>query len=240
MDFQTEPQFYELSYYIPRIHISVTENDVKDVINTTTFDINYYTSVKLNTPSRIDFVEIPNNSHFKAAFVYHEFFDTQGIELAKKVEYLIKVNSDDNVNKNSQNKKLNLKINCSILTPNNPNAYWILLPNHNKLSENGKLMADQLKSIGDNIVYMLYILSHGNVIIPSEIDIPLEEENVKYLTPSENENYIASKLENAIQTKEQLENLIIQNNLLLPNDLDILYRFEYENDVINTYLFSNK
>lgn len=235
MDFQSETQYYELSYYIPRIHISVTENDVKEVLNRITFDVNHYTSVKLNTPSRIDFVEIPNNPHFKAAFVYHEFFDIQGIELAKKVEYLIKVYSDDNANKNSQNKQLNLKINCGILTPNNPNAYWILLPNHNKLSDSGKLMADQLKSIGDDIVYMLYILSHANVIIPSEIDIPLEEDNNKYLTPSENENHIASKLENALQTKEKLEKLIIQNNLLLPYDLDILYRFDYEDDVINTY-----
>jgi hypothetical protein len=221
--------YYELSYYIPRIHNSITENDIKRVISNTNFD-NYRT---LPTPTRIDFNEITNNKYFKSAFVYHDCYNKQDIEIAKKVKLLIqRLSNNDN---NQELSNLNLKISCSLVTPNNPNAYWILLPNHNHLTLKAKMMADILKDIGSNVCTLLYILAYANVHIPNDIELSLEEKTNNILTPEENEYLIADKLQKAIDCEEKLENLVIQNNLILPEDLKVLYLFENEEDVINIY-----
>lgn len=219
---------FELSYYIPRIHMSVTENDVKRVINNVQFGVHGI----LPSPTRVDFNQIPNNKHFKSAFVYHLCTNQKDINAAKNVEQIIKSLSNKETDKQSQ---LNLKVNCGIITPNNPNAYWILLPNYNQLSENAKYMADELKEVGEEVCSLLYILAYSGVAIPSDIELYMEDKPTSQLSVQENENLIAEKLQNAFETKEKLEKLVLKNNLILPEDLNVLYMFDHEYDVITTY-----
>lgn len=216
---------YEVSYFIPRIHKSVSEYDIKFVLMNTEHD----TIKMLPFPTRIDFADIPNNKYFKSAFVYHKCENIEDIKIGKEFENLIKLHSNVET-------KQNFKINCGILTPNNPNAYWILLPNNNYLTMRAKYMTDELKDIGEIITSMLYILSHYNVAIPENIELYLEDNKpIVKLTPNENENFIAEKLYNALKTEEKLLKLMILNNLPLPKDLDLLYKFNGEEDVILTY-----
>lgn len=223
----TVEQYFELSYYIPRIHVSVTESDIRYVL----MNILHEPFSSLPFPSRIDINEIPNNKHFKSAFIYHECYDEEEIKSGKYIDQLIKNSSNSTSNQNE-----NFKINCGILTPNNPNAYWILLPNYNQLTKYAKYMTDELKEIGDEICTLLYILSYSNVDIPINIDLYLDDSRpTTILSSQENEQFIAEKLQNAFQTKEKLENLARTYHLILPKDLSILYKFEKEDDVIVTY-----
>ena len=220
--FATNKENYELSYYIPRIHVSVTESDIRYIL----MNISCEPLSLLPFPSRIDIIEIPNNKHFKSAFVYHDCNNKDEIQIGKYIENIIKTSASN---------QSNLKINCGVLTPSNPNAYWIILPNQNKLTKYAKLMTDELKEVGNEVTTLLYILAYSHVDIPNNIDLSFEDKPVLNLNSQENENLIAEKLQNALKTKQNLEQLAIYNHLILPKDLTILYKFDKENDVILTY-----
>ena len=68
-----------VSFYIPRVALNHTEESVNLVF--------YY--MKIGDVKRVDFVEIPNNTNAKSAFVHFSYYYNQTIEDSHKSHHNI-------------------------------------------------------------------------------------------------------------------------------------------------------
>lgn len=212
-----------ITFYIPRLHNSVTEEDVQDILiqnfanevykydTELADDVYEYLSFK-ESFQRIDFKPIQNNQFFKTAFIYM----TPYMKMTPE-EYNKKINDEKNVidSKNNgiqiakdvntfllqrETSKTPLKIEFFINENNNKKCFWMLLPNRNPLTTEQKEITDDIGVVTNSIMELLFEFAMNDVCIPSTID-------TDYVINPTNEDYrLQTTNGNPVEiTKELLE-----------------------------------
>jgi hypothetical protein len=174
-----------LTYCIPRIHISVDENFVKNLMKGY-FDL-YAGEGAVRDVCRIDFQPIEGNTNFKRAFVYHEqYMPRQSLSgwlphfnsLSQRREGMW-----SGVYDYSYNQPLVDRITESIFerehekSPirvpfhhNGRDNFWLLLPNLNPMTENQRELAEEIAEETDDLVGELANIAAARLPVPNEFD----------------------------------------------------------------------
>jgi len=173
-----------ISFYIPRLHISVTEEELMDMTRyqlsgvIAKSDINLAADVRKHLGSkqafdRIDFKPIYGNDHFKSGFVYmtpvSQFKElSHGNQDWLKKSQIQRIAYD--VNRylfECEAKKEPVKIE---FIHKNKKGFWMLLPNRNPLTGEQKDIADSIGTLTESAMDMLYDFTMNNIRIPNSID----------------------------------------------------------------------
>lgn len=237
-----EPSFNNvLTYFIPRVHVSVDEefmmNVLRDFFDHTTG--NYF---ECNTVCRIDFADIEGNENFKQAFVYHTRM-TQRDEidhfkrmcnrrnLWRSADYPMTMNIVNRITQDIFMKERNnnaFKVN---FTHNDRKNFWIILPNHNPMTEEQKDIAETLGDIHQEIIDEMMLLCEQNVNVPESFDYSILEYS-KIDTAWDSVEYITEQMKEKIE-RYKAEHLKLieyanEKNVLSSLDMDAMEDLEFQ------------
>ena len=230
-----------LTYFIPRVHVSVDEEFLMTVLREY-FDGTTGNYFDCNTISRVDFAEIEGNENFKQAFVYHtQMTERDEINhfnrmcsirnIWRSAEYPMTMNIVNRITQDIFIKERNNSPFRVNFTHKGRKNFWILLPNLNPLTEFQKEMADMLGDIHKEIIDELMLLCEQNVDIPDAFDKSILEYN-KVDTAWEPIDYTSEKMnEKLIEYKTELQKLIEyanKKNVLSTIDMDAMEDLEFQ------------
>lgn len=173
-----------LTYHIPRIHVSVDEDFIKNVLRDY-FTRNLGAESTIAQVGRIDFRPIEGNPDFRSAFVYHYDFTHATGDWTGHFYAIAQRGAGvwSNSAAYPENMPLASRITKSIFmgeysnqpvkvhfTHNGRQNFWMLLPNRNPLTENQRVMMENTAESMAQLVEGLLLLADDDLPVPNDFD----------------------------------------------------------------------
>jgi hypothetical protein len=173
-----------VTYHIPRIHVSVDEEFLKKVM-CDFFTHNIGDKTNINTVVRVDFRPIEGNPNFKSAFIYHAQFTPFSGDWTGHFHAIAQRGAGiwSNSAAYPENMPLVSRITKSIFmgeysnqpvkvnfTHNGRQNFWMLLPNRNPLTENQRMMTENITEASEQLVEGLMLLADDDLPVPNGFD----------------------------------------------------------------------
>lgn len=236
-----------LTYHIPRIHVSVDEDFIKNVLRDYfNHHIGSYTSI--NNVVRIDFRPIEGNPDFRSAFVYHNQFTPASGDWS--FHFNANAQRGAGIWSNSaaypENMPLVSRITKCIFmgeysnqpmkvhfTHNGHQNFWMLLPNRNPLTENQRFMIENTAENMDQLVQGLLLLADDNLPLPNDFDssVLFDDKIDTAWTPEyEATPKIFGKWNRATMERDRIRAYADEHGALAFRDLEAMENFEDEMD----------
>lgn len=234
-----------LTYCIPRIHKSVTEDFLKKVL-TDFFNIHIGICFDLNNVERVDFIPIEGNANFKKAFVYHRAMTYEDkdnhlnrLAFAKNHNYWNNyrfITTMDIVNRittdlfQSEKRHEPIKV---YFTDKGQCNYWMLLPNLNPLTTYQVHITEQLSDLSTELISGLANLTSTGLSIPNDFDVSvLDDERVDTaweLMETQNEQF-QEKMVKLTRECDRIRNYTVSCGKFTVDDLYEMDRLELDMD----------
>jgi hypothetical protein len=231
-----------LTYCIPRVHISVTDEFMRNVLEKY-FDTKTNERFNCNMIEGIDFVPIEGNSHFKQAFVYHRQLSAQDNEYhltrisnekcewrsKEESKYPTTMNIVNRITKNIfelESKNQSLKVS---FTHNNRKNFWILLPNRNPIIGIHLDITEMMTNESEKMTNTLEQFSRSKVALPKSFDLSvLEYKKVEtgWQSFDISTYQLYNKLEKLMVENKKLNDYASHNNILLDEDIEAMKECE--------------
>ena len=153
-----------LTYFIPRVHVSVDEAFLKQQLENFWMNRSGLGYLAVSQPhlriQRVDFVPYENDPSFNKVFVYHDSAAERG--MTNEVVYQTKQIFD------AEERKAALRCN---FFHRGKDSYWLLLPNLNPLTLRQQQYAKTISELHDDIIDNLSRVCESNLQLPAEFDI---------------------------------------------------------------------
>ena len=237
-----------LTYHIPRIHVSVDEDFIKSVL-CEYFTRNLGAENTIAHVGRIDFHPIEGNPDFRSAFVYHYDFThatgdwnghfhamaqrgagiwsnsaayPENMPLASRITKSIFMGEYSN-----QQVKVNF-------THNGRQNFWMLLPNRNPLTENQRMMTENIAEASAQLVEGLLLLADDDLPVPNDFDSSVLFDDGKVDTAWTPEYEATPKLfgkwNRVTMERDRIRAYADEHGALAFRDLEAMEEFEAELD----------
>jgi hypothetical protein len=231
-----------LTYCIPRVHVSVTEEFMKSVL-CEFFDKKTNEKYDCNQVNRVDFVEIEGNDNFKQAFVYHTAMTIQD-----KINHSKRMMKEGNEWRYAENPMLNIvsRITKNIFESEEKRTplkvefihkkrqnYWLLLPNRNPLSLTQLEITEEIAEETEKLLNNLLMILNSNIALPKSFNTKVFENNkieTAWLPYKESLKQLFEKLHSVKVENEKIDIYIKQKHILTLEDYAIMEQFEKELD----------
>ena len=179
-----------LTYVIPRVHISLTDDDgiafMKDRLKKHFRDEIAY-NYDFTDVTRIDFVPLNGNANFVKAFVYHRQMTAADKQAHHERRSEHRFNAYNSLNRPAwRNMTLVSRITETIFASehhkmtqrvyfvhNGKQSYWMLLPNLNPLTTYQRDITEQMGDLSSELIDNLAILAYAGKPVPSDIDLSI-------------------------------------------------------------------
>lgn len=245
-----------LTYCIPRVHTSVTEDFMKNVLRDF-FDDKTAMQLDMNCVSEIDFVPIPGCTDFKKAFVYHRYMsEDDHYNHFERIQRAGRRNMwwDRNSKMNMVN-----RITASIFSDsatgspvkvnfvhNGRRNFWLLLPNLNPLTVKQRDLTEEISDIRCKVISQLSLLADAGLPVPDNFDDSVLDErrvDTAWATDVHTHNmhitFYLQKMEEALTAQLNiLKQYADSKSALTVDDLDAMEHFQNlmdeEQEALNT------
>ena len=155
--------FGVLSYFIPRVHVSVDEAFLKEQLEQFWMNRSGLGYLAVTQPQwrveRIDFVPYDNNPSFNKVFVYHESAAQRG--MTDEVVYQTR-----NIFEAEERKA---PLRCNFFH-RGKDSYWLMLPNLNPLTVKQQKYAQIISELQEDIIDNLSRVCDSGLTLPHEFD----------------------------------------------------------------------
>jgi hypothetical protein len=195
----TPAAFDILTYVIPHVHISLTDDDgvafmkarLKEHFR---YEIAY--NYDFTEVIRIDFVPLNGKTDFVKAFVYHRQMTPADKQAHHERRSEHRFNPYNSLNRPEwSNMTLVSRITESIFASehhqtaqhvyffhNGKQSYWMLLPNLNPLTTYQRDITEQMRDLSSEVIANLAILAAAGKPVPSDIDLSILDDDTRIET----------------------------------------------------------
>lgn len=192
-----------LTYCIPRVHVSVTKEFMKNTLREF-FDDQSLMGLTMNYVQRIEFVPLKGTDDFQKAFVYHyamtpeDRYDTpHGVSprwsnrfYNPTMNLVNRITSDIFASEASKNP---MKVH---FRHNGRKNFWMLLPNLSPLTPQQVEITERLTEMSGELIDLLYIFARTNTPLPATFDTTVLEDkrvDTAWVSLSETNDCLAEK-----------------------------------------------
>lgn len=173
-----------LTYCIPRVHISVTKDFMKNTLREF-FDDQSVMGLNMNRVQRVEFVPLKGTTDFQKAFVYHYAMTSEDrCDTPRGASprwsnrfYNPAMNLVNRITSDifaSEASKRPMKVH---FTHNGRKNFWMLLPNLTPLTPNQVEITERLTEMSGDLIDLLHTLARVNIQLPATFDDTVLEDN---------------------------------------------------------------
>jgi hypothetical protein len=220
--------FGVLTYFIPRVHASVDEPFLKQVLENFWMNRSGLGYLAVTQPhwriKRVDFVPYDNDPSFNKVFVYHD--SAAPIGMSNEVVYQTRQIFE------AEEKKAAVRCN---FFHHGKDSYWLLLPNLNPLTVKQQQMAETIRDLQDDIIANLSIICDAGLSVPFDFKLSvLDHKHIETAFRNslrEIDSDFESRIEELREHKEMLVETLNMNWLPSAEDeecMEMLAREEEE------------
>ena len=167
-----------LTYCIPRVHVSVTEDFVKNTLREF-FDDQGVTGLNMNYVQRVEFVPLKGTDDFQKAFIYHHAMTPEdrcdtpnGVPSSRwsnrfykpKMDLVNRITSDIFT---SEATKRPMKVH---FRHNGRKNFWMILPNLSPLTPMDVEITERLTEMSCELIDLLHSFARTNTPLPATFD----------------------------------------------------------------------
>lgn len=230
--FYQPTQFGILTYFIPRVHSTVSEQFMKETLTA------YWASqsglgfaamkcnpLKIN---RISFIPIENNPNFKQAFVYHV---PSSIDSLQDIEFQLVSRFTEDLFKYEEAK---CPLKCHLFH-NGKSNFWMLLPNRNPLTSEQEELTKFIKEANACFIEDLGYFTLEKGIIPVSISIdsinqPIIETGFTSQTPESIFQQLKVRLDEIKNAHLNLQKVMDKEGIPTAEDRNHMYELTKEQE----------
>ena len=167
-----------LTYCIPRVHVSVTEDFVKNTLREF-FDDQGVTGLNMNDVQRVEFVPLKGTDDFQKAFIYHHAMTPEdrcdtpnGVPCSRWSNRFYKPTMDlaNRITSDifaSEAAKRPMKVHFK---HNGRKNFWMLLPNLSPLTPMDVEITERLTEMSGDLIDLLHSFARTNTLLPATFD----------------------------------------------------------------------